>query len=66
MKSIATTLALLLLSTTAFAQRPNDPALLVPQQAPMLDLVAVPVALPEGTGAPASVTFDAKGPRARC
>ena len=58
-----TTIAILVVlsSTVAFAQRPSDPALLVPQQAPMLDMVAVPVALPEGTGAPASVTFDSKG-----
>src|SRR5207245_3046839 len=49
----------------AFAQRPSDPALLVPQQAPPLDYAFVPssFALPAGTtmGAPASVTFDAKG-----
>ena len=58
-----TTIAIVfvLSASVAFAQRPSDPALLVPQQAPMLDMVAVPVALPEGTGAPASVTFDSKG-----
>lgn len=50
---------------TLFAQRPSDPALLVPQTAPLLDYVAVPgpVTLPDGMtmGAPAGVTFDGKG-----
>ena len=45
------------------AQRPSDPALLVPQQAPVLDYVAVPDALvlPADVpkGAYASVAFDA-------
>jgi len=49
----------------AAAQRPSDPALLVPQTAPELDYVAVadPLPLPAGTtmGPPASVAFDAKG-----
>jgi hypothetical protein len=49
----------------AFAQRPSNPALLIPQAAPELDYVASanPVTLPAGTtmGAPASVAFDAKG-----
>ena len=58
--------ALVLLTTApAVAQRPSDPALLVPQAAPELDYVAVPdsLPLPAGTtmGAPASVAFDAKG-----
>ena len=58
--------ALVLLTTApAVAQRPSDPALLVPQAAPELDYVAVPDSLPipAGTtmGAPASVAFDAKG-----
>jgi sugar lactone lactonase YvrE len=47
------------------AQRPSDPALMVPQTAPELDYVAVPdpLPLPAGTtmGAAASVAFDAKG-----
>src|SRR5438105_3338375 len=50
---------------TVSAQRPSDPALLVPQTAPVLNYVAVPDALvlPSGvpTGAYASVAFDAKG-----
>jgi DNA-binding beta-propeller fold protein YncE len=50
-----------MLSIPAFAQRPSDPALLVPQQAPELDMkpVADAFAVPAGVtmGAPASVTF---------
>jgi DNA-binding beta-propeller fold protein YncE len=61
MKTKVIAIAFLLASTGAYAQRPSDPALLVPQQGPPLDVVAVPVPLPEGTGAPASVAFDAKG-----
>ncbi len=49
-----------------FAQRPSDPALLIPQTAPELDYVSVadPFVFPAGTsfaGAAASVAFDAKG-----
>jgi sugar lactone lactonase YvrE len=58
-------IVLLLVANSALAQRPSDPALLVPQVAPELNYVAVPtpVTLPAGTtmGASASVTFDAKG-----
>jgi DNA-binding beta-propeller fold protein YncE len=46
------------------AQRPSDPALLIPETAPALDYVPVPaVTVPAGTtmGATASVAFDAKG-----
>lgn len=47
------------------AQRPSDPALLVPQVAPALNYVAVPdaVSLPPGVtmGASASAAFDAAG-----
>jgi sugar lactone lactonase YvrE len=54
-----------LAGTPALAQRPSDPALLVPQNAPVLDYVAVPAAvtLPAGVtmGASASVAFDSKG-----
>jgi len=50
---------------TTFAQRPSDPALLVPQTAPPLEYIAVadPIVLPAGMtmGAAASVAFDAKG-----
>ncbi len=50
----------------ALAQRPSDPALLIPQNAPELDYVAVaqPFTFPAGTalaGAAASVAFDSKG-----
>ena len=52
--------------TVALAQRPSDPALLIPQNAPELDYVAVsaPLTFPVGTnlaGAPAGVAFDSKG-----
>jgi len=55
----------LLACAPAFAQRPSDPALLLPQNAPELDYVAVadPLTFPVGTtmGAAASVAFDSKG-----
>ena len=55
----------ILFVTPALAQRPKDPALLVPEDAPELDYVAAPAAvtLPEGTamGPTASVAFDANG-----
>jgi sugar lactone lactonase YvrE len=48
-----------------FAQRPSNPALLVPQEAPPLDYVAVPNPLPvpdaAAMGASSDVTFDSKG-----
>jgi len=51
--------------SSAFAQRPSDPALLVPQATAELDYVAVanPLTIPAGmvTGAPASVAFDKEG-----
>jgi sugar lactone lactonase YvrE len=55
----------LVLTGTSLAQRPSDPALIVPQDAPVLDYVAVPspISPPAGTkmGAAASVAFDPKG-----
>ena len=61
----ATALTVLLLSAAVAAQRPSNPALLVPQEAPAMDYVAVPsaVTLPEGVtmGATAAVAFDATG-----
>jgi DNA-binding beta-propeller fold protein YncE len=58
-------LMMFLTGATAIAQRPSDPALLVPQTGPELGYVAVPnpITVPAGTtmGASASVTFDAKG-----
>ena len=57
--------AVLLASAPVLSQRPSDPALLVPQNAPGLDYVAVadPLAFPAGTtmGAAAAVAFDSKG-----
>lgn len=57
--------AVLLAAASGFAQRPSNPALLIPQSAPELDYMAVadPVTLPAGTtmGAPASTAFDSKG-----
>ena len=56
---------IVLAGTAASAQRPSDPALLVPQTAPALDYVPVanPMTVPAGTnmGAAASVAFDSKG-----
>ena len=66
MRMTAVATAILLVCIPAFSQRPSDPALLVPQNAPELDYVAVaqPLVFPEGTtlaGAAASVAFDSKG-----
>jgi sugar lactone lactonase YvrE len=56
---------LVLLASPLAAQRPSDPALLIPETAPLLEYVPVanPVTLPEGTkmGATAAVAFDARG-----
>ena len=50
---------------TAFAQRPSNPALLIPQRAPELDYVAVPnpLPLPDGIkiGAPSAIRYDSQG-----
>ena len=65
LRTAAVTLAILSLCSSAFSQRPSDPALLVPQDAPLLEYVAVPdpLPVPAGTtmGAPSSVAFDSKG-----
>ena len=65
LRTAALAVAVLSMCTAALAQRPSDPALLVPQDAPPLDYVAVPdpLPVPAGTtmGAPSSVAFDAKG-----
>jgi sugar lactone lactonase YvrE len=66
MKLIAIAIAVALIAVPAVAQRPSDPALLIPQSAPELDYVVAPqaVSLPAGaglTGAPAAVAFDSKG-----
>lgn len=65
MRSAATASIMLVLVAAVGAQRPADPALLVPHPAPPLDYVAVadPVRLPAGLtmGPPASVGFDPRG-----
>lgn len=65
LRTAAVALAILSVCSSAFSQRPSDPALLVPQDAPALEYVAVPDPLPVPAGmkmgAPSSVAFDAKG-----
>jgi sugar lactone lactonase YvrE len=66
-KRLGSTVVGILLTACAVvsAQRPSDPALMIPQTAPPLDYVAVPdpLTLPAGTtmGPAASVAFDAQG-----
>src|SRR5688572_15020500 len=65
MKRFLAVPVLLLCTVVIDAQRPSDPALLVPETAPVLDYVPVAqaVTLPAGTtmGATAAVAFDARG-----
>ncbi|HEY1757133.1 MAG TPA: peptidyl-alpha-hydroxyglycine alpha-amidating lyase family protein [Bryobacteraceae bacterium] len=65
MKKSAILFTALWACTCAVAQRPTNPALLIPQEAPLLDYVAVPnpLPVPDGvvTGASSSVAFDSKG-----
>jgi len=65
MKRIFVFFASLFLAAPLLAQRPSDPALLVPETAPELDYTFVPdaIKLPEGSkmGAAAAVAFDARG-----
>lgn len=65
MRIATITLAVVLACTVALAQRPSDPALLVPHVAPELDYVSVPdpLAVPAELkmGAAASLAFDSKG-----
>jgi DNA-binding beta-propeller fold protein YncE len=65
MRIAAVAVVMLSVCAPALAQRPSDPALIVPQNAPELDYLAVadPLTFPAGTtiGAAASVAFDAKG-----
>jgi len=65
MRKTVAAVVLVLVASTALAQRPSNPALLVPAAAPALDYVFAPAAmkLPDGLtmGAPASVAFDSKG-----
>jgi DNA-binding beta-propeller fold protein YncE len=52
-----------LICVTTWAQRPANPALLIPQDAPPFDYVPVPdpLAMPPGSGSPAATAFDSKG-----
>lgn len=65
MSRVAAAVLVVLLGTSLLAQRPSDPALLVPETAPELDYVLspMPVSLPAGItmGATASVAFDPNG-----
>jgi sugar lactone lactonase YvrE len=65
MRKAAVAVVVTLLGTSVLAQRPSDPALLVPETAPELDYVVAPapVTLPAGKdmGATASVAFDKDG-----
>ena len=65
MRTIAIALFILLVVIPAMAQRPSDPALLVPQIAPELDYVAGAEAFhfrqAQLAGAAAAVAFDSKG-----
>lgn len=65
MRKIVVALAVLLCATAALAQRPSDPALLIPETAPALEYVpaATAVTLPDGMkmGATAAVQFDSRG-----
>ena len=65
MRTAAIGVVVVLIGTSTLAQRPSDPALLVPETAPELDYVVAPTAvtLPAGVtmGATASVAFDANG-----
>ena len=65
MRRAAFGIFVVLLGASVLAQRPSDPALLVPETAPDLDYVVAPTAVtvPAGVtmGAAASVAFDANG-----
>ena len=65
MRKTVIALAMVLAAPAAFAQRPSDPALLIPETAPALEYVpaATAVTLPDGMkmGATAAVQFDARG-----
>ena len=55
----------IVLASVAFGQRPSNPALLIPQEAPLMDYAAVadPLPVPSSVnmGASSSVAFDSKG-----
>ena len=65
MKKATVVVAILLACATGFSQRPSDPALLIPQEGPALNLVPVENGLtfPSGVvmGFPGDLEFDSKG-----
>lgn len=65
MKKVTVVVAILLACATGFSQRPSDPALLIPQEGPALNLVPVENGLtfPSGVvmGFPGDLEFDSKG-----
>lgn len=65
MRRVIAAVVVVLSCSPALAQPPSDPALLIPQQAPVLNYAAVPDALtlPDGMtmGAAASVAFTSRG-----
>ena len=65
MKRVSVLVAFVLFGGSILAQRPSDPALLIPEAAPELDYVAVAdaIAVPADRkmGAAAAVAFDARG-----
>jgi DNA-binding beta-propeller fold protein YncE len=65
MKTVTVVVAILLACATGFSQRPSDPALLIPQEGPALNLVPVENGLtfPSGVvmGLPGDLEFDSKG-----
>ena len=65
MRVAAVCLSILLAAAPALSQRPADPALLLPQEAPGLDYVAIrePLRVPAGTtlGRSSAVAIDSKG-----
>jgi streptogramin lyase len=64
-KALAIVALLLAFSVVLLSQRPSDPALLIPQEGPALELTAVanPLTFPAGTamGFPGDLEFDSKG-----
>ena len=61
MRKAVLTSTLVLTCATAFAQRPSDPALLIPQSAPDLDYIAVLNTLPAPEGPPSGARDIAYG-----
>ena len=65
MRKISVVVAILLACATGFSQRPSDPALLIMQEGPPLNLTPVenPLSFPAGVvmGFPGDLEFDSKG-----